>query len=60
MNGFDYVGFGTSTTKKEAEANAAKDFVGFLIGAGFIPADSVPDEILVSDLNCIIEQYSFG
>lgn len=50
MNGFDYAGFGIASSTKEAEANAAIDFIGFLIGAGIISADAVPDEILVRKL----------
>lgn len=60
VNGFDYTGFGCATNKKDAETNAARDFVGFLIGAGFIPADSVPDEILViNTLNTSISKIDF-
>ncbi|XP_078384818.1 ATP-dependent RNA helicase A protein-like [Oculina patagonica] len=45
IEGFDYVGLGSATNKKDAETNAAKDFCGFLIGAGIIPPDSFPDDL---------------
>ena len=48
VEGFDYVGLGSATNKKDAETNAAKDFCGFLIGAGIIPADSFPEDLFVS------------
>lgn len=50
IEGFDYVGLGSATNKKDAETNAAKDFCGFLIGAGIIPADSFPDDLFVSNV----------
>lgn len=49
------MGLGSATNKKDAESNAAKDFCGFLIGAGIIPADSFPDDLFVSSFN---EVYS--
>lgn len=48
VEGFDYVGLGSASNKKDAETNAAKDFCGFLIGAGIIPPDSFPDDLFVS------------
>ncbi|CAH3166121.1 unnamed protein product [Porites evermanni] len=45
IEGFDYVGLGSANNKKDAETNAAKDFCGFLIGAGIIPPDSFPDDL---------------
>ena len=48
IEGFDYVGLGSANNKKDAETNAAKDFCGFLIGAGIIPPDSFPDDLFVS------------
>ncbi|CAH8441467.1 unnamed protein product [Schistosoma intercalatum] len=40
--GYNYVGIGNSTTKKEAQTNAARDFVNYLVREGEIPASSVP------------------
>ena len=42
------MGLGSASSKKDAETNAAKDFCGFLIGAGIIPPDSFPDDLFVS------------
>lgn len=42
------MGLGSASNKKDAETNAAKDFCGFLIGAGIIPPDSFPDDLFVS------------
>lgn len=42
MNGIPYCGAGNSTNKKDAEKNAARDFVNFLIRTGQINASDVP------------------
>lgn len=39
-----YVGAGNSTTKKEAQMNASKDFVNFLVRSGQIDASEVPED----------------
>lgn len=39
-----YVGAGNSTNKKDAEKNAAKDFVNFLVRSGKVPENDVPQE----------------
>jgi hypothetical protein len=39
-----YVGAGNSTNKKDAEKNAAKDFVMFLIRSGKVAENDVPQE----------------
>ncbi|CAH8484995.1 unnamed protein product [Heterobilharzia americana] len=41
-DGFNYVGIGNSTTKKDAQTNAARDYVNYLVREGEIPASSVP------------------
>lgn len=48
VNGFEYVGTGSATSKKEAEQRAAKDFCAFLVGAGLVQADSLPGSVFVS------------
>ena len=48
VNGFEYIGTGSATNKKEAEQNAAKDFCGFLVGSGLVAADSLPASVFVS------------
>ncbi|KAH8854462.1 ATP-dependent RNA helicase A [Schistosoma japonicum] len=40
--GFNYVGIGNSTTKKDAQTNAARDFVNYLVREGEVPASTVP------------------
>lgn len=42
MNGFPYVGVGNSTNKKDAEKNAARDFVNFLVRSGKVNQNDVP------------------
>lgn len=41
--GYNYVGVGNSTSKKDAHSNAARDFVQFLIRQGEINASECPD-----------------
>lgn len=42
VGGVSYVGAGNSTNKKDAEKNAARDFVNFLVRTGKIPEADVP------------------
>lgn len=39
-----YAGAGNSTTKKEAQLNAAKDFVNYLVRTGLVLATDVPED----------------
>lgn len=41
--GYNYMGVGNSTSKKDAQTNAAKDFVQFLIRQGEVTPSDVPD-----------------
>ncbi len=43
--GFNYVGAGNSTVKKDAEKNAARDYVSFLVRSGNVIASDVPGDI---------------
>ncbi|GIX94584.1 ATP-dependent RNA helicase A protein [Caerostris darwini] len=43
--GFDYVGIGNSTNKKDAQTNAARDFLLFLVRAGKLAQSEVPIEL---------------
>lgn len=52
------MGLGSASNKKDAETNAAKDFCGFLIGAGIIPPDSFPDDLFVSVTMMVTVRYS--
>lgn len=51
VDGFSYVGAGNSGNKKDAQANAVKDFVQYLVRQGKIPASQVPVEV------CMFEQF---
>uniref|UniRef100_A0A915DVG8 DRBM domain-containing protein n=1 Tax=Ditylenchus dipsaci TaxID=166011 RepID=A0A915DVG8_9BILA len=42
VGGFDYVGFGNSKNKKDAQTNAARDFGTYLIREGKINASELP------------------
>lgn len=42
VEGLDYVGVGNSTSKKDAQANAARDFVQFLVRTGKMNAADMP------------------
>lgn len=44
ITGFPYVGAGNSTNKKDAEKNASKDYVSFLVRSGKIAESDVPNE----------------
>lgn len=44
VNSFPYVGAGNSTNKKDAEKNASRDFVSFLVRSGKIAESDVPNE----------------
>lgn len=42
VSGIAYCGAGNSTNKKDAEKNAARDFVNFLVRTGRIEANEIP------------------
>ncbi|XP_076179426.1 dosage compensation regulator mle [Ptiloglossa arizonensis] len=42
--GFDYVGAGNSTNKKDAQGNAARDFINYLVRTGHVNANDVPKD----------------
>lgn len=42
MDGFNYIGMGNSTNKKDAQTNAARDFVNYLVRIGEMSAAEVP------------------
>lgn len=45
VQGFDYVGAGNSTNKKDAQTNAARDFLQYLVRNNIIAQSEVPIEI---------------
>lgn len=42
VDGFSYIGMGNSSNKKDAQANAARDFVNYLVRVGEMTASEVP------------------
>lgn len=56
--GFDYVGAGNSTTKKDAQANAANDFVQYLVRQGVMNPGEVPNSSHVNSTVNSSEQIS--
>lgn len=44
MPGFDYVGAGNSTNKKDAQGNAAKDYVNYLVRTNRVNPNDVPKD----------------
>ncbi|XP_067331150.1 ATP-dependent RNA helicase A isoform X2 [Channa argus] len=42
VDGFNYTGMGNSTNKKDAQTNAARDFVNYLVRIGEVSASEVP------------------
>lgn len=44
LNGFDYVAVGNSTNKKDAQGNACRDFVNYLVRVGKVSPKDVPGE----------------
>lgn len=59
VEGFNYIGMGNSTNKKDAQANAARDFVNYLVRVGQMSASEVPalgvsvDNINILNILCI-------
>ncbi|EFA00345.2 dosage compensation regulator isoform X1 [Tribolium castaneum] len=43
IDGYSYVGAGNSTNKKDAQSNAARDFVSYLVREGIVNPADVPD-----------------
>ncbi|XP_055390609.1 dosage compensation regulator [Condylostylus longicornis] len=44
VNTFSYVGVGNSTNKKDAERNACRDFLNFLVRNGNLKSSEIPNE----------------
>lgn len=42
VDGYTYVGAGNSVTKKEAQKNASRDFLNYLVRSGELNASDVP------------------
>lgn len=57
VEGYNYVGAGNSTNKKDAQSNAAKDFVSFLVRQGFVNKNDVPADIDAAPSPAIHSKY---
>ncbi|GFO05388.1 ATP-dependent RNA helicase a-like protein [Plakobranchus ocellatus] len=55
---FDYVGVGNSTNKKDAQGNAARDFIQFLVREGHMSTDDVPPSVLSGNMASESQQRS--
>lgn len=42
VEGFNYAGMGNSTNKKDAQSNAARDFVNYLVRINEVKSEEVP------------------
>ncbi len=42
LEGYNYIGMGNSTNKKDAQSNAARDFVNYLVRTKEVSASEVP------------------
>lgn len=47
VSGHNYVGVGNSTNKKDAQGNASKDYLSYLIRQGLVSADALPSVSLL-------------
>ncbi|XP_043555465.1 ATP-dependent RNA helicase A isoform X1 [Chiloscyllium plagiosum] len=66
IDGFNYTGMGNSTSKKDAQTNAARDFVNYLVRTGVMKADEVPTlkgiepDCVNSGQSSVTEELPFG
>ena len=58
--GFDYVAAGNSTSKKDSQANAARDFVSYLVRQGKMENSEVPQDAGVPEMNAMPTGSSGG
>lgn len=56
MEGFNYTGMGNSTNKKDAQSNAARDFVNYLVRINEVKSEEVP-AVGVSTRGPALETY---
>lgn len=57
MEGYNYIGMGNSTNKKDAQSNAARDFVNYLVRINEVKSEEVP-AVGVSTYSQILEETS--
>ena len=48
---YDYTACGNSTSKKDSQANAAKDFINYLLRQGVMLPNEVPQDVGVDQSN---------
>lgn len=48
VTGYDYTGAGNSTNKKDAQGNASRDFINYLVRIGKVNSNDVPGDMLVA------------
>lgn len=56
MEGYNYTGMGNSTNKKDAQSNAARDFVNYLVRINEVKSEEVP-AVGVSTHGPALEMY---
>lgn len=54
VEGYNYAGMGNSTNKKDAQSNAARDFVNYLVRINEVKSEEVP-AVGVSTCSQILE-----
>lgn len=54
MTGFNYIGMGNSTNKKDAQTNAARDFLNYLVRVNEIKSEEIPAFGVSSSVFCSI------
>lgn len=54
MDGYNYIGMGNSTNKKDAQTNAARDFVNYLVRIGEMSAMEVPALGVSTSCRCFL------
>lgn len=42
VEGFNYIGMGNSTNKKDAQSNAARDFINYLVRTNEMKREEIP------------------
>lgn len=60
IQGFRYVGFGNSTNKKDAEKNASRDFINFLVREGKVREQDIPQSERSSEQQSDFQQQNYG
>lgn len=59
VDGFNYTGMGNSTSKKDAQSNAARDFVNYLVRIGEVKSSEVPTFVVGEDQGSCVPAGGF-